>query len=83
VLSIDEDFMEIFFSHFSNLLKCSTKFGLILIFSIDLKILSPIQLEFLMFYAKVMPKDLQKLKQGNPLFPITVNSNFLAQSSGK
>jgi len=45
--------------------------------------LSLIQLELLMFYAKVMPKDLQKLKQGNPLFPITVKSNFLAQSSGK
>jgi len=75
--------MGIFLSHFSNLLKCSTKFDLILIFVIDLKLLSPIQLEFLMFYAKVMPKVLQKLKQGNPLFPITVNSNFLAQSSGK
>jgi len=75
--------MEIFLSHFSNLLKCSTKFDLILIFFIGLKILSLIQLELLMFYAKVMPKDLQKLKQGNPLLPITVNSNFLAQSSGK
>jgi len=73
--------MGTFLSHFSNLLKCSTKFDLI--FFIGLKILSPIQLEFLMFYAKVMPKVLQKLKQGNPLFPITVNSNFLAQSSGK
>jgi len=83
VLSIEEVFMGKFLSHFSNLLKCATKFDLILIFFIDLKILSPLQHEFLMFYAKVMPKDLQKLKQGNPLFPITVNSNFLAQSSGK